>query len=330
MARKNSLDGIKPKETKPKKPKVTQEPTGEDELIQCTACGNKIKRKNFYKSFNPAHVMGITPYCKDCWFRLCANPLGEVDNERFKQLLMMNDKPYIHELFENSFESHKTPQGLVGHYLKRIALQQYRELTWADSIFESEQKKAKKVVHGYDLEELIRKWGQGHSEQELVAFEDKYQFLTNGQTAQNSVIDDATITYVKYRIKADMAIANDNPQDATKWGQLADKAMERAKLAPDKMSKNDLNGGLDNFATLSKEIELATNGVIPILPRYLKQPKDEADFIIYCYISYIRETRNLPPVEYSEIYDFYKRRAEEITYADDEDMNEEEKAYAEE
>lgn len=328
MARKNHLGAIQPKATKPKK--VAKPVEVDEDLIQCTACGEKVKRQNFYKSFNPAHSLQVTPYCKACWFRLCANPLGEVDNERFKHLLMMNDKPYIHELFESSYAEHKTPQGLVGYYLKRIALQQYRELTWKDSIFESKSKKHKKASHDYDLEELIRKWGHGYTEQEMVAFEDKYQFLTNGQTAQNTVIDDAVMTYVKYRIKADMAIANDNPLDATKWGQLADKAMERAKLAPDKLTKNDLNGGLDNFATLSKEIELATDGVIPLLPRYLKQPKDEADFIIYCYISYIRETRNLPPIEYSEIYDFYHRRAEEVTYADDEDMNEEERAYAEE
>ena len=108
----------------------------EEELVNCMSCDRKLKRSQFYKSFNPNHKSNIVPFCKECWFRLSSNPLGEVDRERFKEVLRMNDRPYIHELFINSYREHKTPTGLVGNYMKRIALHQFKDMSWVTKLLQ--------------------------------------------------------------------------------------------------------------------------------------------------------------------------------------------------
>lgn len=317
LARKSNLKDLKSKQ----KAKEANDQLS-NETIFCGACNQEVKRRNFYKSYNPNHLSGLTPFCKDCWFRLCSNSLGEVDKEKFKTLLMQNDKPYIDDLFVAAFKEHKTPQGLVGYYIKRIALQQFRHLAWADSVFEPEIKTKtpkRDVSYEYDLSELEDVWGSGFTPEELIAFEKKYQFLIKSNPPANEIHIDAIRTYVRYRTKADLATARDDVASASKWGAMAEKQQTIAKLSPDKLSKKDLSGGLDDFSSLFKEIENAVNGVIPLLPRYLEQPKDKADFIIYVYVNYNRNLRGLPRAEYSEIYEFYKRRAEEVVFADVED-----------
>lgn len=331
MARKNDVKQIGKKKTTPP-PKSTPPIQVDDNTVVCISCNRRLKRNQFYKSFNPNHKSEITPFCKDCWFRLCANPLGEVDRERFKEVLRMNDRPYIHELFVNSFREHKTPTGLVGNYMKRIALHQFKDKSWEDSIFEIPEevkKKKPKLNHNFDLSELEDKWGSGYTDEELIAFEKKYRFLVGESSSKSNIHDDAAMVYIRFRVKADFATARDDIAAATKWGQLAEKAQDKAKLSPDKLTKNDLSGGMDNFATWSQEVERAVDGVVPMLPSYLEQPKDKPDFIIMCYVNYIQHMKGLPLSDYKDIYEFYNRRAEEVTFADDED-SEVDLEYAEE
>ena len=331
MARKNDVKQIGKK--KPASPPKTTPPVDvKDDTVVCMSCDRRLKRSQFYKSFNPKHKSEITPFCKDCWFRLCANPLGEVDRERFKEVLRMNDRPYIHELFINSFREQKTPTGLVGNYMKRIALHQFKDKSWEDSIFEIPEevkKKKPKLNHDFDLSELEDKWGSGYTDEELIAFDKIYRFLVGDSSSKSNIHDDAAMVYIRFRVKADFATARDDIAAATKWGQLAEKAQDKAKLSPDKLTKNDLSGGMDNFATWSQEIERAVDGVVPMLPSYLEQPKDKADFIIMCYVNYIQHMKGLPLSDYKDIYEFYNRRAEEVTFSDDED-SEVDLEYAEE
>ena len=77
IARAKSASGIGKKQTAKKE----TDPTAND-LITCTCCGRQVKKRNFYKSFNPAHCLGSVPFWKDCWFMACANRLGVVDKEK--------------------------------------------------------------------------------------------------------------------------------------------------------------------------------------------------------------------------------------------------------
>lgn len=297
--------------------------TEHQDLIQCPGCTQFVKKKEYYKSFNPEHQLGLSPYCKKCWIEKSSNLIGELDLEKFKHTLMINDRPYIHELFVSSYKEFKTPRGLIGSYLRKLALQQYQLMTWKDSVFEvvKEEKRQRSKPVDYDLYELEQKWGYGFSDAELVAFERKFEHLKSAAPPQTAIHEDAMMTYVRYRVKADLAISRDDVISAQKWGQLASQAQETAKLAPNKLSKSDLSGGIDNFAELSKQIELATDGIVGILPKFTSQPKDVPDLILHAYISYNRQLRGMPPVDYEEIYNFYQQRLKETTFSDDEEQS---------
>ena len=104
----------------------------------------------------------------------------------------------------------------------------------------------------------------------------------------------------------EFSIAKNEASVAEKWGRLAKDAATAAKINPSSLSKSDLQGGLNGFAELVKAVE-ETVDVISIMPKFRYMPQDAPDFIIYCYVNYVRDLKGLPPCEYWEIYEFYDK-----------------------
>lgn len=127
---------------------------------------------------------------------------------------------------------------------------------------------------------------------------------------------EALLTYIRYRVKEEIATARDDMKSAKEWGQLAQKAAQDAKINPSQLSKSDLSDGLDTFGQLVRSVEQAVD-IIPILPVFKERPQDKVDFTIWCYINYIRDLKGLPLAEYEDIYRFYDERKKEY-----EDRNE--------
>src|SRR5699024_9260792 len=76
------------------------------------------------------------------------------------------------------------------------------------------------------------------------------------------------------------------------------------------ISKEDLQGGIVNFSDIFSAVEGAKER-IRIFPEFKYQPKDAADFIIWCYINYERNLHGLPEVPYKDIYEFYDEKKKE-------------------
>ena len=121
--------------------------------------------------------------------------------------------------------------------------------------------------------------------------------------------EESLITYVRFKVKEELATARGDVADAQKWSSMAQDAAEKAKLTPKQLSKTDLNGGIDSFSEINKAIESAID-VIPILPQFKYRPNDACDFIIWCYVNYIRRLQGLPECEYEDVYKFYDRMKE--------------------
>jgi 3-dehydroquinate dehydratase len=175
-----------------------------------------------------------------------------------------------------------------------------------------EENKEKEPI-GYSDEEikiLSAKWGEGYSSNELMAFERKYQLLKNNYPEKTALHTEALQTYVRYRVKEEMATAIGDVKSAKDWGDLASKQAQNAKLNVAQLSKSDLTLGLDTFGQLVRAVETAVD-VIPILPQFKEKPQDKVDFTLLCYINYIRDLKGLPPAEYKEIYRFYEERKKE-------------------
>jgi hypothetical protein len=170
---------------------------------------------------------------------------------------------------------------------------------------------------GYDKEELIEKWGFGYTAEELYRFERKFQMLKNNYPEKTALHTEALVTYVRYRVKEEIATSRGDVKEAKEWGALASKASQDGKLNISQLSKSDLSDGLDTFGQLVRAVEQAVD-IIPILPRFKKKPQDSVDFTIWCYINYIRDMKGLPPAEYEDIYQFYEERKK--SYAQSRDI----------
>ena len=159
-------------------------------------------------------------------------------------------------------------------------------------------------------EEIVQLFGEGYSKDEYRKMHKKYEKLKLNYSLQTNLHQEALATYVRFKVKEENATASGNVDEAKKWYDAAQNAASNGKLTPKQLSAADLQKGVNSFSELTLAIEQATD-VINILPKYKTQPHDAPDFNIYCYISYARKLKGLPPIEYKDIYKFYDDKMEE-------------------
>lgn len=100
----------------------------------CASCGKTKKAMDFYMSSNPRiHIDNRVPYCKECVKILSYNKDGSIDIEKFKDVLMVLDKPFLQDLFNSSIsECEKIgSKDYIGKYMKSVALN-HKFLTFKD------------------------------------------------------------------------------------------------------------------------------------------------------------------------------------------------------
>ena len=170
----------------------------------------------------------------------------------------------------------------------------------------------KEEVTPEQLKYLEDKWGFGYKVEELVAFEKKYKLLKDNYPEKTSMHTEALLKYIRYSVKEEMATAKGNVNEAKSWGDMAKNAATAAKINPSQLSASDLTGGLNSFSELIKAVEQAVD-IIPILPKFKSRPNDSLDFVIWCYVNYIRDLKGLPMCEYEDVYKFYDKRKKEYT-----------------
>lgn len=302
-------------------PKLKEQikPSKITESFQCSDCKETQKSQNFYKTKN--HTSIYFHICKKC---LNSNTDFNDESNLFKILREMNI-PFIRNVWEN--EKKNYPDCVFGTYLKRMRLPQYNKLEWRDDYLIIEDKAEERALE--DIEEkkhgkkpnfnkkiqkvtieMFDLFGDGYNNAEYVAMWNKYNSLKENYPTITNLHVEALVTYVRYKVKEEFATASDNSDDAKKWGEMANKAATNAKINPSQLSKSDLTGGLNSFSELTKAVEQAVD-IIPILPQFKQRPNDVLDFIIWCFINYVRDAQGLSPAEYPDVYAFYDRKKQE-------------------
>lgn len=176
-------------------------------------------------------------------------------------------------------------------------------------------KKNDEIVHADDNvfevnQEMIDMFGEGFTRLEYKKMLKKYTDMTKTYVVQTNLHKEALLTYVRFKVKEEIATSKGDVQEAQKWYQAAQDAAEKAKLTPRQLSKEDLQGGIANFSDIFTAVEGAKER-IKIFPEFKYQPKDAADFIIWCYVNYERNLNNMPEVEYKDVYKFYDDKKHE-------------------
>lgn len=166
-------------------------------------------------------------------------------------------------------------------------------------------------------QDMVDLFGEGYTRSEYKKMVKKYKEMSQTYVIQTSIHKEALVTYVRFKVKEEMATAKGDVIEAQKWYTAAQTAAEQGKLTAKQISKEDLQGGIVNFSDIFSAVEGAKER-IKIFPEFKYQPKDAADFIIWCYINYERNLNNMPEVEYSDVYKFYDRKKKEYidTYGD--------------
>ena len=315
----------------------------------CIACGIQKPNEEFYASSNPNHNNGLMPICKDCMKQKSYNKvLGQIDPNKFKTILRQCDVPFVNyywnsavSSFEKKMENKDIQDAgeidqyqIIGEYFRLLrGLRNIDRLTYDDSDWLNEKyrlkdekqseksavektKSSKGTVYALKVDDYrvtpdaIKLFGAGYTEAEYKAMQEKYDYLSVSYPTTTNLHVEALATYVRYKVKAEMATTKGDAGEAKKWDDMATAAATKAKINPSQLSQRDLQGGLNSFSELFKAVEEAED-IISILPEFKYRPNDAPDFIIWCYVNYVRGLEGKPLCPYEDIYKFYDERKQE-------------------
>lgn len=139
-----------------------------------TKCKNKngtLPVGDFYSAYeNPFYVSGRFNICKHC-LKEYVYIGGDVDKEKFKNILRIFDIPFLQKEFESAeFENMDT----IGAYMKNVYLN-YKGSTWLNS--DGTGNTNDDFVSNDDFKltkEIVKRWGKGFSIEEYQWLEEDY------------------------------------------------------------------------------------------------------------------------------------------------------------
>ena len=258
-----------------------------------------VKKENSYLSDEEVSLHGYEILQK--YFTLVA-----MRQDKAKSYSDAEKEGFIHQ---NSNRTKKGKDEILNRYSHLI--NQCLQNNKTQHMSKQNQKKHYSNIDSFEVTDNIKDlFGDGYTTVEYKKMYEKYEKLKLNYTLQTNLHQEALATYVRFKVKEEMATAAGNVDEAKKWYDAAQNAASNGKLTPKQLSAADLQKGVNSFSELTLAIEQATD-VINILPKYKTQPHDAPDFNIYCYISYARKLKGLPPIEYKDIYKFYDDKMEE-------------------
>lgn len=236
----------------------------------------------------------------------------EILQKYFTLIAMRQDRNKSYEDSEREGFVHRT-SNIPKSTKERIA-QKYADITDVDEngdVIDKDNKKIKSDVGDFEItKEIIDLFGDGYSKAEYKKMHEKYEKLKLNYTLQTNLHQEALATYVRFKVKEEIATAEGNVDEARKWYESAQNAATNGKLTPKALSAADLQKGMNSVCELVKAVEQATD-VVKILPQFKYRPNDSVDFTIMCYINYERKLNGQPEVPYEEVYSFYDKKVQE-------------------
>ena len=306
------------KPNKSNKPKVNT-----PNIIYCANCQKEKKSTEFYASSSIYHAnTGKIQFCKDCCVSLSCDKNNKIDINKLKIVLEKIDKPFLPDVLQSAYDESKRNSSdtkeihpLVLYFKNINSLPQYKGTTWKDSLFEGKNKDNNTTNLNNKPEsfepddDIFDKWGFGYSNEEYYYFERKWSKLIDNYGQKTSFHDEGLITYIRFRVKEELATARGDSKEAKEWGTMAAKAADDAKINVRQLSKSDISGGIELVPQIFEAVE-SNVGVISIMPKLKAQPYDDADLIIWCIVNYIRGLEDKSRVSYKDIWNFYDEMLE--------------------
>ncbi|NUF05621.1 hypothetical protein G8D97_11570 [Bacillus sp. SPB7] len=280
------------------------------EKLLCAACQKeKDKDSGFYNSRSKLYEkIGKVPICKSC----LKKNIDYNDMDSVYTVLQQIDVKFDPLYWEQAVQ--RKTDTFSAYMTMANSLKQFNGTGWKDSILEQQEKATDAETQRDSVEEvsdeIIDKWGIGYTPDEYHQFERKYNKLIRNYGEKTALHTEGLLSYIRFRVKEELATAKGEVKEAKEWGQMASKAATDAKINVSQLSKSDISGGVDVLSQLFEAVETEL-GVIPLLPRLTAQPYDDADLIIWAIINYYRRLEDKEKVAYKDIYHFYDEMLEE-------------------
>lgn len=227
---------------------------------QCSCCGKLKSQEYYYKSNSFIHKYdNLMPVCKTC-----IQENTDIENMRsVMNMLRMLDKPFIYELYLQALDSAKeTGKGksnnALGHYFRMLAMPQYNDKNWDDSIFNedyiiaNQNQKIDIEFSNEELDKLFDFWGRGFEKEDYEFLENEYARLKSSYQSDgyNMEILLQEIAHTRLAIKKKRELGESPNKDIKDLQEL----MGTANLKP--VQETGANAGEQKtFGVLIKEWE---------------------------------------------------------------------------
>lgn len=306
----------------------------------CPKCNKKYKSDQFIKSGRfPA---GYIPICKECMYDMTIDAEG-LSRQGMISFCQYVNLPFVQNDFEEAkskYTSPHSPKKQLNYYLIfKMKQNDRQDMYFKDSIFtriddlddveideeiivdlgdnftpgevesaeerltreRSETKKKADL-----LLELKDKWGNFDSLEYLQRCEKLYQEIVQGGYVIKSGMHDLAVrNYCKLQVDWDIAQEGKDYNAMRELKQPLKDARTDAKLNPNQFKPTDFqNAGANSFGEIAAMVS-RRDGFIPYPMKFLMQPTDVLDFLIYELINYDRHVLGLPEASYEEIYKFH-------------------------
>ena len=326
--------------------------------FKCFECGENLPvTENFYKNpANPNGHCCICKDC--CLALATDDTGEFVVRDKMIALMRRLDRPFFQSTFIKFCESSDGyPIRIVGGYIGSINRGAYKEYTFKDSDFgeEPEVQQAYEDM-GYEIDtsendslkidetnvgtqtgntensefkktrnyttarkaELQKKWGKFNSIDYLERCEDMYAEVVNGGYQIMSAMHEVSLkNAIKLQIEYDMAIESGQYEKMSKLSPQLKTARDEARLNPKQIKEDFQQGGFSTFSEMSLTVN-QDRGRVYLDMKYLANPHDDIDVLMFEYVNYCRHMVQLPEMEsYSELYAFFINRILELTKEDD-------------
>lgn len=268
----------------------------EKEKLICAACQKeKDKESGFYNSRSSLYEKtGKVPICKTC----LKKNIDYNNIESIYTVLQQIDVKFD-PLYWDQAEKRKTDT-FSAYMTMANSLKQFNGTGWKDSIFVKEEIKnvttneeEKQTTQNIDsdyLEKLKENYGYGYPDDDYLLFEKKFLQLKPSFQLLTTMHEECLREYCVNKVYETLAKAKGDFKQAKDWAAMAKDTAEAGKLKPSQMSKADLSQGLDGFGQLARMVEEKVD-IIPILPKFVSQPKDKPDVVLWCYLNYVRDLK---------------------------------------
>ena len=226
-------------------------------IYYCIGCNKIHGKSNFYTSFNSIHKNKVYPFCKDFIKDTVYFNETEIDVEKFKELLMMMDAPFIYNLWQSALT---TGSEVIGRYFTNINLRQYRGMRWKNGDLKSETKDEDDfVVYNMDklkvTPEMALRWGDKTSKKDIFYLEKFYRDMHTTHTIVTPQHEKALVLICKLQLKMDKCLEADDMIAFAKSHAEYQKLLQSSGLRPiDKIGGAEASG-IRSFSQIFEEIE---------------------------------------------------------------------------